>query len=252
MKVDIKNFSFSYGTRNSSLPVLDDISLTVKKGEFVCILGPSGCGKTTLLNCLLGFEKTQDGKILIDGKPIKMGQKALMVFQDALLLPWRNVLKNLTFGLEIQKVNKKLARKKAKKVLKLLNLSEFEEYYPHELSGGMKQRVNFGRALVCDPEIVLLDEPFAHLDGQTREMLQKEIHNVCIKTKKTYIFVTHEIDEALYLADRVVILHKRPGKIKKIIKVDFKKPRPLSVKYTKNFLKLKKEVWETIKNEIYI
>lgn len=234
-KVQVNNLTFAYRAKNGPLTVLKKLSLEADEGEFVCIIGPSGGGKTTLLNCLAGLLKPSHGEIQIHGQ-------TAMVFQDPLLLPWRNVLKNITYGLELKKINPDDALKKAKKILHTLNLSSFGHFYPHQLSGGMKQRVNLGRALICNPDILLLDEPFAHLDPQTREQMQLEVLKIFEEEKKTFIFVTHLVEEAIFLADRLIILSSRPGKVKKIVKVNLKRPRDLSLKHNRNFLKIKDEI----------
>lgn len=243
MKIYINDLTVTYKNNNAMLTALKNLSLQIKESEFMSIIGPSGCGKTTLLNCLAGLLKPTSGEILIDDKKVKKpGEKTAMVFQDSLLLPWRNILKNVTYGLEVKKINTDKAKKQAKDALTLLNLNGFENYYPHELSGGMKQRVNLARALVCNPEILLLDEPFAHLDAQTRELMQYEVLNIFKKTRKTFIFVTHNIDEAIFLGQRLVILTKRPGEIKEIIEIN-KKHKPQTIR---------NHVWKLIKDEIQI
>lgn len=252
MQILVKDLSFVYSNGKSKLQVLNNLSFNIKKGEFIAIVGPSGCGKTTLLNCLSGILKPTSGKILVDKKLPKPGYKTGFVFQDHLLLPWRTIIRNITFGLELKGIKKEEARNKAREVLELLNLSDFENYYAHQLSGGMKQRVNLARALICDPEILLLDEPFAHLDAQIRELMQQELLKIFNKTKKTFILVTHQIDEAIFLADKLIILSKRPGEIKEIINIDIKRPRSLKVKNEKEFLKIKNHVWNIIQDEIFI
>lgn len=243
--ISFKNISLTYfnSSKNQPTQALSDISFEIKQGEFITIIGPSGCGKTTLLNCLAGLIQPQTGEILIDNKPIKaLGQKTAMVFQDPLLLPWRTVLGNIIYGLEINGVSQDIAQKKAKNILITLGLSEFEKYYPHQLSGGMRQRVNLGRALICNPDILLLDEPLSHLDNQTREQLQLEILRLHQLTKKTFIFVTHMVEEAVFLADKLIILNKRPGNLKKILNIDLKNPRTLKTKESQAFLNLKQNV----------
>lgn len=253
--ISFDNLSFTYFNplKNLSTQALKNISLTVKKGEFVTIVGPSGCGKTSLLYCLGGLIKPTGGKIMLSGKKVTGPSKEkAIVFQDPLLLPWRTVLGNALYGLEMQKLSKQEAVKKARKYLQLVGLNEFENFHPNELSGGMKQRVNLARALCLEPEVLLLDEPFSHLDAQTREFMQQELLNIYQKTKSTFIFVTHEIDEAIFLADRVIVLSKRPGAVKAIIKVNLPRPRNLNLKTRFEFAKIKKKIWQLIADEINI
>lgn len=220
--LQINNLTKKYG----ELTVLDGINLTVRDGDFTCILGPSGCGKTTLLRIIAGLENSTSGSIILDGERITgTHPKIGMVFQEYALFPWRTVLDNAIFGLEMQGMDKHTARGKARKYLKAMGLQQFEKSYPHELSGGMKQRVAILRALLLKPKVLLMDEPFGALDAQTRNQLQAELLKIWSKDRKTILFVTHSVDEAVYLADRVVILTKRPGRIKQIIQVDLSRPR---------------------------
>ncbi len=190
------------------------------------IIGPSGCGKTTLLKIIDGLIPSDGGQIFLDGKPISQpGPDRGVVFQEFRLFPWRRILENVEYGLEVQGVAKEERREIAKKYIKLVGLSGFEKHYPGELSGGMQQRVGLARALTLNPKILLMDEPFGSLDAQTRERLQDEILNIWSKTKKTIIFVTHGIDEAIYLADRILVLTCAPSQIKEIIKIDLPRPR---------------------------
>jgi NitT/TauT family transport system ATP-binding protein len=210
---------------------LADTSMRIAAGEFICIVGPSGCGKTTLLHCLDGLQKPTAGHMLLDGRPIDgPGPDRAMVFQSASLLPWRTVLRNVTYGLEMQNVPLTIAIERARAMIDLVGLAGFETRHPGELSGGMQQRVNLARALVIDPEVILLDEPFAALDAQTREVMQTELLRVWEATKKTAIFITHQISEAVYLADRIVVMSPRPGRVKAIVPVDLPRPRPASAR----------------------
>ncbi|MDD2822456.1 MAG: ABC transporter ATP-binding protein [Candidatus Daviesbacteria bacterium] len=240
--IQVKHLSFSYLTRTGSFTALKDLSFEINKTEFVCIIGPSGCGKTTLLNCLAGLLKPTQGEFYLNGQ-------TAVVFQDPLLLPWRNVLTNITYGLEIQKIDPQEIAKRAKKILSTLKLADFAHFYPHQLSGGMKQRVNLGRALICNPDILLLDEPLSHLDPQTREQMQLEILRIFDKEKKTFIFVTHLIEEAIFLADRLIILGKSPGTIREVIKINFKRPRDLTLKHNRKFQNMEKLVNDILTSE---
>ena len=233
------------------IKVFDGISLDVRPSEFICLVGPSGCGKTTLLRILNGLIPHDSGEIFLDGNAvIKPGIDKGFVFQDSSLLPWRTVTDNVILGLEIQGADKKVARERAQKFIDLVGLKGFETHYPYELSGGMQQRVNLARALIVDPEIFLMDEPFASLDAQTREIMQSELLKMWVQAKKTVIFVTHQIEEAIYLADRVVVFSARPTKVREIVKIQISRPRPLSVKRTKDFLDYTDQIWEIIQDEV--
>ena len=206
--------------------VLEDINLQVAAGEFVTIVGPSGCGKTTFLYILDGLLRPTSGQVLVDGQPVTApGKSRAMVFQDAALLPWRTVLRNTMYSLECLKVNRPEAQVRAQMWLEVVGLQDFAKYYPHELSGGMQQRVNLARAMAVDPAILLMDEPFASLDAQTRETMQAELLSIWTRTRKTIVFVTHQIAEAIYLADRVVVFTARPAQVRETIEIDLPRPR---------------------------
>ncbi len=230
---------------------LDRFSMDVQSGEFLCMVGPSGCGKTTFLYCLDGLLPLTGGRILLDGKPIVgPGQDRAVVFQSPSLLPWRTVLRNVTYGLELQGTPLREALARARAVITLVDLEGFEHYHPSELSGGMQQRVNLARALVMGTEVMLLDEPFAALDAQTREFMQAELMHIWQQTRKTAVFITHQINEAIYLADRVVVLSARPGRVKSVLPVEFPRPRELRVKRTPAFLELEDHIWSLIEEEV--
>lgn len=252
--IQVKNLSFDYiSTQNGNTQALKEVNFSLKEGEFVAIVGPSGCGKTTLLNCMDGLLRTTSGSIFINGKKIDSpGTDRAFVFQDPVLLPWRKVLGNIAFGLEMQNLSKEIIKERSENLVKMMHLKGFEKFYPHQLSGGMKQRVNVARALVVNPNILLLDEPFSNLDAQIREIMQQELLGIYDKNKKTFIFVTHSIEEAIYLADRIIILSKRPGGVKKIINVNFKRPRNLTVKDSVKFNKLKRQITNIIKSEVHV
>lgn len=202
------------------------LNLQVNDGEFVSILGPSGCGKTTLLRIIAGLDHASGGTILLNGNPIvgpcpRMG----MIFQEYSLYPWKTVMDNIAFGLEVKGIEKKERRGKARELLELVGLQDFASNYPYELSGGMRQRVAVARALAIDPQILLMDEPFGALDAQTRNMLQRELLEIWEKTKKTVVFVTHSVDEAVFLSDRIIVLTARPGTIKETVSIDLTRPR---------------------------
>jgi NitT/TauT family transport system ATP-binding protein len=233
------------------LLALDNINLQVDDGEFVTIVGPSGCGKTTFINLCDGLLKPTAGKITIDGKVVTgPGTDRGMVFQDSCLMPWRTVFKNVIFGLECQGLDNGDGQARAQKFIKLVGLEGFEDHYPHELSGGMQQRCNLARALTVDPEILIMDEPFAALDAQTREIMQLELLRIWNAAKKTILFITHQINEAIYLADRVIVFGARPGKVKETIKIEIQRPRPLAVKREKKFLEYEDRLWNLIEEEV--
>jgi NitT/TauT family transport system ATP-binding protein len=227
MSLKIRNLSKDFPVPgNEPIRALSDLNLDVDDKEFISVLGPSGCGKTTLLRLIAGLETATSGSIEIDGQLISgPSPKMAMIFQEYSLYPWRTILDNVTFGLEMQSTSKAVARKQALEYLRLVGLEEFIHRYPYELSGGMRQRVAVARALAVEPKILLMDEPFGALDAQTRNNLQKELLDIWRKTQKTVIFVTHSVDEAVFLSDRIVVLTPRPGRICEIISVDYPRPR---------------------------
>ena len=233
------------------LLALDNINLKVEDGEFVSIVGPSGCGKTTFINLADGLLKPTAGRLLIDGAQVTgPGNDRGMVFQDSCLMPWRTVFKNVMFGLECQGLDNGEGQARARKFIKLVGLEGFEDHYSHELSGGMQQRCNLARALTVDPKILIMDEPFAALDAQTREIMQLELLRIWREAAKTVLFITHQINEAIYLADRVIVFGARPGKVKEMIKIDIPRPRPLAVKREKKFLEYEDHLWTLIEEEV--
>ncbi|ADG13381.1 ABC transporter related protein [Methanocaldococcus infernus ME] len=247
-KLIIENVSKVFKLEDKEVKALDNINLEIKENEFFTVMGPSGCGKTTLLRIIAGLEKPSSGKVLLDGKEVKgPGADRGVVFQQYTLMPWRTVLKNVTFGLELKGLPKEERERIAKKFIELVGLKGFENAYPHQLSGGMQQRVAIARTLANNPEIVLMDEPFAALDAQTRAILQNELLKIWEKDKKTVFFVTHSIDEAIYLSDRVAIMTARPGRIKEIVEIDLERPRD---KNSVEFLKYRKKIVEILKEEV--
>jgi NitT/TauT family transport system ATP-binding protein len=228
------------------------VNFRVEPGEFVAVLGASGCGKTTLLRIVDGLEKVTSGQLLVDGKEqAGPGPDRGFVFQADTLFPWRTVLKNVMLGLELQGKPRKYAAAQARKYIELVGLRSFESSYPHELSGGMRQRANLARAFTIAPEVLLMDEPFASLDAQTREIMQTELLRIWGETEGgTVLFITHQIDEAIFLADRVIVLTARPGRIKTIVQVPFARPRDLGLKHTPEFVELVDEVWKLIEEEV--
>ena len=232
------------------LLAVDGATLDIAEGEFVAIVGPSGCGKTTFLNAVDGLLPLTSGSLSLDGRLIdRPGHDRALVFQQPSLLPWRTVLGNVLYGLEILGTPRAEARQRAQRFVDLVGLSGFEESYPLELSGGMQQRCNLARALAVDPEVLLLDEPFAALDAQTRETMQHELLRIWNETRKTAIFITHDIVEAVYLADRVIVFTARPGRVKEVLRVDIPRPRDLRVKWEPHFVEIQSRIWESIREE---
>ena len=231
---------------------VEGVDLDVRDGEFVAIVGPSGCGKTTFLNAVDGLIPIAAGSLTLDGSQITApGRDRAMVFQQPGLLPWRTVLGNVLFGVEAQgSMTKQEALDRARQQIEQVGLVGFEDAYPGELSGGMQQRVNLARALLTDPEMLLLDEPFAALDAQTREMMQLELLKIWNRDRKTALFITHDIKEAIYLADRVIVFTKRPGRVKASIDIDIPRPRDLRVKRDPRFLAYEDRIWESIQEEL--
>jgi NitT/TauT family transport system ATP-binding protein len=226
---------------------LRDVSFDLEPGEFVSIVGPSGCGKSTLLSIIDGLLPATSGEFLLDGRPVRQpGRDRALVFQEPSLLPWRTVLRNITIGLECHRIASAEAKQRALALIRLVGLDGFANAYPYELSGGMQQRVNLARALAVDPEVLLMDEPFAALDAQTREAMQAELLRVWERTKKTVLFVTHQIDEAIYLSDRVIVFSSRPGRIAEIITPKLPRPRNLQIKHLPEFHTLMERIWSLI------
>jgi NitT/TauT family transport system ATP-binding protein len=234
-----------------SVEALRDIDVTIEEGEFVSILGASGCGKSTLLRMVDGLIEPSEGSLLIDSQPVTgPGHDRAFVFQQDRLLPWRTIEDNLAFGLQLRGQRKKEARSHAPELLALVGLEGFAKRYPHELSGGMRQRANIARALAVDPDVLLMDEPFAALDWQTREIMQSELTRIWQERQKTVLFVTHQIDEAVYLSDRIVILTPRPGQVKAVVTIDIPRPRTLETKRSPEFGRIVDQVWSLIEQEV--
>jgi NitT/TauT family transport system ATP-binding protein len=247
MKLTIRGISKAF----DALQVLADIELSVAAGEFVSLVGPSGCGKTTLMRIVAGLEGADRGEIRIDDRVVtRPGIDRGFVFQSDSLLPWRTVMDNAVIGLEVNGTRAAEARSRTESLLRLVGLKGFEKYYPRQLSGGMRQRVNLARALAVDPEVLLMDEPFSALDAQTREIMQTELTRIWSSGKKTVLFVTHQIDEAVYLSDRVVVFSRRPGRIHEVVKIDLARPRALSVKRSPEFVGYVDRVWRLIEDDV--
>jgi NitT/TauT family transport system ATP-binding protein len=233
------------------LPALVDVSLDIAAGEFACIVGPSGCGKTTFLNMVAGLLPVDRGTIRIDDRPVAgPGRDRAVVFQQPRLLPWRSTRDNVRYGMQLhRRFDRAEQRARAQAFIDLVGLKGFESRYPAELSGGMQQRVNLARALATDPEILLMDEPFAALDAQTRELMQAELMRIWSGHQKTVLFVTHQIDEAVFLGDRVLVFGTRPGRLKAAFDVPFARPRRLALKRSAEFLALMDQIWTLIEEE---
>ncbi len=238
--LQLKNVNKAYG----NLTVLENLSLEVEKGEFVAIVGPSGCGKSTALRMLAGLEQPTTGEVSADGTVIKEpNSNRVMIFQEHALYPWRTIEDNVGLGLELANVSKKERHGRIHKVLEKVGLENFKTYYPHQLSGGMKQRASIARALVLDPEVLLLDEPYGALDAITRLTMQNELIRLWEGSNQTMVLITHDIDEALYLADRVFVLSSRPGKIVKEVRNDMLRPRDRN---STHFVKLRQEIMDSL------
>ena len=252
-KLEAKNVKLAFYNERMKrrLQVLDGIELKVSEGELVAIVGPSGCGKSTFLNAVDGLSKINSGEIRVNSKLVTApGPDRAMVFQQDSLFPWYTVTRNVMYGLELQsRLGKNEMFDRADTLIDLVGLSGFADHYPHELSGGMRQRVNIARALAPDPDLLLLDEPFAALDAQTREFMQVELMKILARARKTALFITHQIDEAIFLADRVAVFSARPARIKEIVTVDLPANRTLEVKLQPRFRELYNHIWRLIQQE---
>ncbi len=250
--LELSEVGYSYVSPDSKriTPALEGITFSAKEREFISIVGPSGCGKTTLLNIIAGFITDYNGTARLDGRGIQRpGVERGVVFQSASLFPWYNAEGNIAYGLKRNKEDKKTIEEKVKNIIETVGLKGFEKFYPSQLSGGMQQRVNLARALVMDPKVLLLDEPFASLDAQTRDLMQDELLRIWSKTHKTAILVTHQISEAIYLADRVFVFSARPGRIKNEIQINFGRPRDPEQKMSVEFLEYERAIWAQVKEE---
>lgn len=246
-QIAIRHLGKTYKTDDTETVAIEDFSLDVKKGELISIVGPSGCGKTTLLRMIAGLLEPTTGEITIDGRKCEgPGPDRGMVFQDFALFPWRSVRKNIEFGLEIAKVPKEDRATKSDELLKMVGLEQFADSRIHELSGGMKQRVAIARALATSPEVLLMDEPFGALDAQTRNLMQENFVNILMKTDQTVVFITHSVDEAVYLSDRIVVLTKRPASIKSVFDIPWEWPRDRA---SPEFTALRKEILAELRSE---
>jgi NitT/TauT family transport system ATP-binding protein len=240
---------FSRGGKD--VEAIRDFNLEISEGEFIAIVGPSGCGKSTFLHMVGGFEPITEGELLVEGHPVTgPGPDRGMVFQEFALFPWRTVAENIAWGLEIQERSKSERQAIVERLLAKVGLTHFRDHYPAELSGGMKQRVAIARTLAFEPRILLMDEPFGALDAQNRELMQEELQTIWNETRKTVIFITHDIEEAIYLADRVIVFSARPGRTKADIRIDLPRPRDLDVKKSKAFFDYRNQIWDLLRDEV--
>ena len=248
-KVGLSEICLSYRTQKGErLLALDHINLQVRPGEFVCVVGPSGCGKSTLLHLIAGLHQQTSGQVLIDGKPVQgPGTDRIMIFQEHALFPWLTVGQNVEFGMKMKGVPKAEREEKTRYYLKLVHLAKFEKSYIHQLSGGMRQRVAIARALATEPDVLLMDEPFAALDAQTRDLLHDELERIWSETGRTIIFVTHNVREAIRLGDRVVLMTFRPGRVKSEFHVDLPRPRHLE---DPDVARTAREILDELRDEI--
>ena len=231
----------------ATLQVIDNVSFQVEEGAFLSIIGPSGCGKSTLMRLIDGLQQPESGEVRIEGKAVEgPGPDRGMVFQNHNLMPWRTVVRNVEFGLEMLGVPRQERRERALSILETVDLTGFSEAYPSQLSGGMQQRVGLARALVLNPELLLMDEPFGALDAQTKVLLQEQLERLCRRLQNTVVFVTHDIEEALYLSDRILVMGPRPGRIIEDIQVPFARPRESDLRASLEFARLKQKVWHTL------
>ena len=243
------NKSFPKQAGDGVLEVLNDVSFTLDAGTFACLVGPSGCGKSTLLRNIDGLIAPDSGEVVIAGQRVRAPSLDRgFVFQQFNLLPWRTIIGNVEFGLENLGVSKFERRRRAEEVIKLVDLEGFERYYPAQLSGGMQQRVGLARALAIEPSILLMDEPFGSVDDQTRMLLQDELLKIWEQSQKTVIFVTHDIEEALYLGDRIVVMRARPSRISRMLEVPFDRPRTDKIRGNPEMGRLKQEIWEELRS----
>ena len=247
-KVALQGISLTYGVNGSRLLALDNIDLSVRAGEFLCIVGPSGCGKSTLLHLIAGLQKATAGRILVDGECVDApGTDRILIFQELGLFPWLTVAENVEFGMKMKGISKAEREEKTHHYLRLVHLAQFKDSYTHQLSGGMRQRVALARALATEPDVLLMDEPFAALDAQTRDLLHDELERIWAETGRTIIFVTHNVREAVRLGNRVVLLTFRPGRVKREFEVKLPRPRHLE---EVDVARTAREILEHLREEI--
>jgi NitT/TauT family transport system ATP-binding protein len=249
--IRLENVSMSFGSRKGAVKAVQDFSLDIAEGEIIVLVGASGCGKSTLLNMVAGFLRPSAGRILLEGQEITgVEPRCGVIFQNYALFPWMSVMENVAFGPRLAGVGRRDRRARAKHWIELVGLQGFEDAWPGELSGGMRQRVALARALANEPDVLLCDEPFAALDAMTRQILQEELLRIAQESGKTVLFITHSIDEALILGDRLIVMSARPGRVKSVCDNDLPRPRHLDVQLTERFLELKRMIWEMVQEEV--
>jgi NitT/TauT family transport system ATP-binding protein len=251
-QLNIKDVSLSYrGRDGSAFLALDTINLNVEAGELITIVGPSGCGKSSLLMLIAALQQATTGSITLNGKPVVApGPDRALVFQDFALLPWRTVLKNVELGLELKHVPKAERTAIAQKHIAMVGLREFESHFPHQLSGGMRQRVGIARALSVEPEVLLMDEPFGALDAQIRQLMAVELLKIWERDRKSIVFITHDIDEAVFLADRVIVMSASPGRIIETIPIELPRPRSLNARNLPEFVAYRERIWDLLEEQV--
>lgn len=246
--ITLRDVSIQYGEGTEAVVAVDSFDLSVEENEFLCLLGPSGCGKSTVLKAIAGLIDIQSGSTAF-GEAAQKTSDRFVVWQEATLMPWRTILRNVTYPLELAGVDKKEARTSARRQLEVLGIGDFADKYPRQLSGGMRQRAGIARALVADPKVLLMDEPFAALDAQTRRLLQEQLLELWNEVEKTVIFVTHSVEEAILLGDRIAVMTARPGRLKEIIEVPFVRPRTPEIRHSAEYQNLEARIWSLLHSE---
>ena len=242
--------AYQRSRERDTLVALEGLNLEVEAGEFLIIVGPSGCGKSTFLNVAAGLMAPASGEMLVEGKPVRgPGPERAVVFQDYALLPWRTVVGNIRFGLEMQRRVDPSTAEKVARYVEMVGLAGFENAYPRELSGGMRQRVGLARALVTEPRILLMDEPLAAVDAMTREEMQIELSRIVAETGQAVVFITHSVDEAITLGDRIVVITSRPGRVKEILPVRIPKPRGRDIRHLDEYVELRDRIWSLLASD---
>jgi NitT/TauT family transport system ATP-binding protein len=246
--IELRDISIRYGEGDDSVLAVDSLDLDVAESEFLCLLGPSGCGKSTVLKAVAGLLKPFKGTTTFD-EAARDPQQRIIVWQEATLMPWRTIARNVAYPLELAGTDKREAIRRAEEELDLLGIADFGDKYPRQLSGGMKQRAGIARALVADPNVLLMDEPFAALDAQTRRLLQEKLLSLWNDLQKTVLFVTHSVEEAILLGDRIAVMTARPGRLKAVIDVPFSRPRELSIRRSEEYRDLEDRIWGLLHSE---
>ena len=250
-RIRLDSLGKTFGSNDREVTALQDFSLSVADGEFVCVVGPSGCGKTTMLRIVAGLERPTTGSVAVESETHGRRPQNAMVFQEQGLFPWMTVADNVAYGLEMRGVGRRERRERAEPFIEMIGLGRFRDHYPSQLSGGMRQRVSIARAFVADPEILLMDEPFAALDAQNKLIMQDELLRIWEGTQKTVLFITHAIDEAIALGDRIVVMTAQPGRIKEIVPIDFPRPRrPVELRADPRFGALQLSIWRMLEDEV--